>query len=124
MASAGGAKSPAKAPPKLPAVIANASLEELQKLCVDTLKKLRARDKRIEELNCAAAVAAPAPVDAATGGDSAKLDDLRQQVHVAVLLQHGSQGCTPDSCMQTYKLLKAACPSHSAMLDLGLANFR
>ncbi len=122
MASAGGAKSPAKAPPKLPAVIANASLEELQKLCVDTLKKLRARDKRIEELSCAAAVAAP--IDAATGGDSAKLDDLRQQVHAAALLQHGSQGCTPDSCMQTCKFLKAACPSHSAMLDLGLANCR
>ncbi len=81
MASAGGAKSPAKAPPKLPAVIANASLEELQKLCLDTLKKLRARDKRIEELSSAAAAATAAPADAAApGADTAELNALRQQV--------------------------------------------
>ena len=36
---------------QLPASIANASLEELQKLFVDSLKKLKARDKKIIELN-------------------------------------------------------------------------
>lgn len=36
---------------QLPASIANASLEELQKLFVDSLKKLKARDKKITELN-------------------------------------------------------------------------
>lgn len=35
---------------QLPASIANASLEELQKLFVDSLKKLKARDKRIADL--------------------------------------------------------------------------
>lgn len=35
---------------QLPASIANASLEELQKLFVDSLKKLKARDKKISEL--------------------------------------------------------------------------
>lgn len=36
MASGAGGKSPAKAPTKLPAAIANASLEELQRLSFDT----------------------------------------------------------------------------------------
>ena len=35
---------------QLPASIANASLEELQKLFVDSLKKLKARDKKIADL--------------------------------------------------------------------------
>lgn len=34
----------------MPASVANASLEELQKLFVDSLKKLKARDKKISEL--------------------------------------------------------------------------
>lgn len=37
----------------LPPSVANASLEELQKLFVDSLKKLKARDKRIAELTAA-----------------------------------------------------------------------
>lgn len=75
MASTAG-RSPAKAPPKLPAAITNASLEELQRLCLDTLKKLRARDKRIEELSAAAAKA-----DGAASGapDAAQLNALQQQ---------------------------------------------
>lgn len=36
---------------QLPASIANASLEELQKLFVESVKKLKARDKKIIELN-------------------------------------------------------------------------
>jgi len=37
----------------LPPSIANLSLEESQKLCLDTLKKLKARDKKIAELAAA-----------------------------------------------------------------------
>ena len=77
MASPGGSVKSAsgRAPPKLPAVIANASLEDLQKLCLDTLKKLRARDKRIEELTASAAAVPDGSAPAA-----AELDALRQQV--------------------------------------------
>jgi hypothetical protein len=53
MASAVDSKSPgtpSRAAPRLPAAIANASMEELQKMCFDTLKKLRDRDRRIKEL--------------------------------------------------------------------------
>lgn len=88
MASASGGRSPAKIPLKLPAAIANASLEELQKLCLDTLKKLRARDKRIEELSVAVATPkAPAP----SAGDAAHLDALQQQASqrlASSLVQH------------------------------------
>ena len=42
------AKPGGKAGAKVPASIAKLSVEELQSMCVDTLKKLRARDKRIE----------------------------------------------------------------------------
>ena len=42
------AKPAGKAGAKVPSSIAKLSLEELQSMCVDTLKKLRARDKRIE----------------------------------------------------------------------------
>lgn len=45
--------SPKKPPVKLPPSIQNATLEELQRLTVDTLKKLKARDKRISELEAA-----------------------------------------------------------------------
>ena len=45
MASAKPAGKPAA---KVPASIAKLSMDELQNMCVDTLKKLRARDKRIE----------------------------------------------------------------------------
>lgn len=43
---------------------------------INRLKKLRARDKRIEELSAAAKAAAPA------AGDAAQLDTLQQQVGV------------------------------------------
>ena len=45
--------SPAKSTSKsqLPASVANVSLEELQKLFVDSLKRLKAKDKKIAELN-------------------------------------------------------------------------
>lgn len=51
--SSSPAGSPAKQTSKsqVPASIANASLEELQKLFVDSLKKLKARDKKIVDLN-------------------------------------------------------------------------
>ena len=50
MASTGATptKAGGKAAVKVPAAIAKLSLEDLQNMCVDTLKKLRARDKRIE----------------------------------------------------------------------------
>ena len=47
-AQGGSASSPGKA--RLPPAIANASREELQKLCLDTLKKLKAKDARVKEL--------------------------------------------------------------------------
>lgn len=40
--------SPAK-PAKLPAAVANASHEELQKMVVDLLRKLKAKDKKLQE---------------------------------------------------------------------------
>ena len=46
------AKPGGKAGAKVPASIAKLSVEELQSMCVDTLKKLRARDKRIEVRTC------------------------------------------------------------------------
>lgn len=65
---------------QLPASIANASLEELQKLFVDSLKKLKARDKRIADLTASqealqgqAPQQAPAPL----------LADLQQQLQKA-----------------------------------------
>lgn len=42
------ARTPPKAAAKVPVAIAKLPLEELQSMCVETLKKLRARDKRIE----------------------------------------------------------------------------
>lgn len=51
------------------------SLEARLEQCTTyRLKKLRARDKRIEELSAAAKAAAPA------AGDAAQLDTLQQQV--------------------------------------------
>ena len=47
-ATMASAKPAGKAGAKVPASIAKLSMEELQSMCVDTLKKLRARDKRIE----------------------------------------------------------------------------
>lgn len=48
--SPGTSPSKPNAKSQLPTSIANASLEELQKLFVDSLKKLKARDKKIVEL--------------------------------------------------------------------------
>ena len=52
-ATSSPASSPAKPTSKsqLPASIANASLEDLQKLFVDSLKRLKAKDKKIAELS-------------------------------------------------------------------------
>lgn len=70
--------------------MANASLEELQKLFVDSLKKLKARDKRIAELTAASEKSAaelaalhgnsPQPAESSSGApDSATA--LRLKVH-------------------------------------------
>lgn len=48
--SPGGSPARLASKSQLPASIANASLEELQRLFVDSLKKLKARDKKIAEL--------------------------------------------------------------------------
>lgn len=80
---------PSKGAPRLPAAIANASLEELQKMCLDTLKKLRDKDRRIKELSSAAvptgatAAAADSGKDASRGSavDTAAVADLQNQVH-------------------------------------------
>ena len=59
---------------QLPASIASASLEELQKLFVDSLKKLKARDKRIADLT--------ASQEALQGrlAQQTPLEDLEQQL--------------------------------------------
>ena len=74
----------------LPPSVANASLEELQKLFVDSLKKLKARDRRIAELTAAseksaAEVAAlqgssPQPAEASSGAPDSGTA-VRLQVH-------------------------------------------
>jgi len=49
--SPGGSPAKPTSKPQLPASIANASLEDLQKLFVDSLKRLKAKDKKIAELS-------------------------------------------------------------------------
>lgn len=62
---------------QLPASIANASPEELQKLFVDSLKKLKARDKRIADLTASQeALQGQAP-------QQAPVADLQQQLQKA-----------------------------------------
>lgn len=62
---------------QLPASIANASLEELQKLFVDSLKKLKARDKKIADLTASQeALQGQAP-------QQAPVADLQQQLQKA-----------------------------------------
>ena len=80
--------SPAGSPSKkvsLPPSIANASLEELQKLFVDSLKKLKARDRKIAELTSvldSQQVAVNGPGEASDA--SHKVDpDLEQQLQEA-----------------------------------------
>lgn len=78
---------PSKGAPRLPAAIANATLEELQKMCLDTLKKLRDKDRRIKELSSVAAAAGTAATDAGkdakreSTADTATVSDLQSQVH-------------------------------------------
>lgn len=82
MASAAARSTAGKGPSRLPAAIANATLEELQKMFVDTLVKMRKKDRRIEELT-AAATAAAAPGSVHSDGDAsepAMTAALRQQV--------------------------------------------
>ena len=71
MASAAAKSTAGKGPPRLPAAIANATLEELQKMFVDTLVKMRKKDRRIEEL-AAAATAAAVPGSVPSDGDAAE----------------------------------------------------
>lgn len=60
----------------------------------DRLKKLRARDKRIEELSAAAAnAAADAGAAAPAAEDTAQLDALQQQVGGSLCIMH----LQPDS---------------------------
>ena len=49
--SPGGSPAKPTSKSQLPASIANASLEDLQKLFVDSLKRLKAKDKKIAELS-------------------------------------------------------------------------
>lgn len=81
-ASSSPAGSPAKPTSKaqLPASIANASLEELQKLFVDSLKKLKARDKKIAEL-AASHEALEGQIGQQAPADVSK--DLQQQLQAA-----------------------------------------
>ena len=65
---------------QLPASIANASLEELQKLFVDSLKKLRARDKKIADLTASQeALQGQASLQAS----ASSLADFQQQLQTA-----------------------------------------
>ena len=80
MASAALAGSPAKTPPRLPAAIAKASPEELQKMVVDALVKMRKKDKRIEELTAAAAAAGAAATAAPAEAELGVTEALQQQV--------------------------------------------
>ena len=75
--------SPAKltSKPALPASIANATLEELQKLFVDSLKKLKARDKKIAELNASQEAIQQQVSQSATANIS--LEELQQQLKSA-----------------------------------------
>lgn len=83
--------SPAGSPSKkvaLPPSIANASLEELQKLFVDSLKKLKARDRKIAELTSAVenqqvAVNGPGSASDASHKVDPDLDNLEQQLQEA-----------------------------------------
>lgn len=77
---------------KLPPQIANASLEELQKLVMESLRKLKAKDKKLAETEEALAHAKEqleaAPAEGAQGGGAAgqangasvELASLQEQV--------------------------------------------
>lgn len=72
----------------LPPSVANASHEELQRVLLDALKKLKARDRKIAELSTAlekAAEGAPAepPAEQPNGQDTAALE---RQLQVAIPL--------------------------------------
>lgn len=65
---------------QLPASIANASLEELQKLFVDSLKKLKARDKKIADLTASQEALQGQALQQAS---ASSLADLQQQLQTA-----------------------------------------
>lgn len=103
MASAAARSTAGKGPTRLPAAIANATLEELQKMFVDTLVKMRKKDRRIEELT-AAATAATAPGSIHSDGDASEpavTAALRQQVSQcppwAALLRSSEHAMTSGS---------------------------
>ena len=77
--SPGTSPSKPNAKSQLPASIANASLEELQKLFVDSLKKLKARDKRITELS-ANQESLQTQLTKAQSSESSTADSARQEL--------------------------------------------
>lgn len=101
---------------QMPASLANASLEDLQKLFVDSLKKLKARDKRIADLTASQeALHGQAPQQA----PATLLADLQQQLRKASTraeeaerqandAQARSEGIQKMCDMQTQQLEDAA----------------
>ena len=77
----------------LPPSVANASHEELQRVLIDALKKLKARDRKIAELTAALGKAAEGthtepPGDQGNGQDKAALEQ-QLQVMFSSYMCHG-----------------------------------
>ncbi|KAA6417667.1 MAG: hypothetical protein FRX49_12355 [Trebouxia sp. A1-2] len=106
--SPGGSPAKPTSKSQLPASIANASLEDLQKLFVDSLKRLKAKDKKIAELSSAQdALQQQLSQSAST---STEQDGLRQQLETVTEEAKEAQRLAEDAQEQFEGLYK----SHTA----------
>ena len=97
---------------QLPASIANASLEELQKLFVDSLKKLKARDKRIADLTASQ----EALQGQAAQASASSLADLQQQIQTASNRAEEAQGQATEAQAQ-YEVIYKKCVMQTQQLE-------
>ena len=117
-ASSSPGSSPAKLTynkPALPASIANATLEELQKLFVDSLKKLKARDKKIAELNASQEAIQHQVSQSATANIS--LEELQQQLKSASEEAKEAQRHADDSQRQFEGMYKTCAVQQQQLED-------
>lgn len=98
---------------QLPASIANASLEELQRLFVDSLKKLKARDKRIADLTASQEALQG---QASQQASASSLADLQQQLQTAYNRAEEAESQASDAQAQS-EAIRNKCVTQAQQLE-------
>lgn len=112
--SPGGSPAKPTSKSQLPASIANASLEDLQKLFVDSLKRLKVKDKKIAELS-ASQQALHLQVSQQASISSSR-EGLQQQLHAASEEAKAAQR-RADDAQEQFEGMYKSCATQQQQLE-------